>query len=209
MNPAHVIVSEVKAESGPQILSLFGESVREAIEPANLHPHGSVLARHDGGTDALGIRRYGSQLVARPQFTVPLHPIGGLSAGRAIRMPLPPTSCGPVRHPDDLARVRPTGLLSIASRSTSCTVIICSTSAFEFCQLVSSLPACTPAAQQSGQITRELHWTDHMLATHGFKGASKGKIEGKRLGVYWPKPGADTGIPVYRSKRKEKEDGVS
>jgi hypothetical protein len=42
--------------------------------------------------------------------------------------------------------------LAIAFKSTSCSFIIRSTSAAEYCQLVSTLPACTPTAQ-SGQIT--------------------------------------------------------
>jgi len=55
MDAAEVVVGEVQAEGGPQVLPLLAEGIRQAGKPANLHPHREVLALHNRSADTLGI----------------------------------------------------------------------------------------------------------------------------------------------------------
>ena len=51
MYTAEVVVGEVQAVRGPQILPLLTEGIRQACQAAHLHSDGEVLALHDGSAD--------------------------------------------------------------------------------------------------------------------------------------------------------------
>ena len=55
MNPAEVVIREVQAVRGPQILPFLAEGVRQARQAAHLHSDGEVLPFHDGSADTGGI----------------------------------------------------------------------------------------------------------------------------------------------------------
>jgi len=44
VDSAEVVPSELHAQRGPVVLPFFAESVRQPGQPADLHPHGKVLA---------------------------------------------------------------------------------------------------------------------------------------------------------------------
>ena len=44
VNPAEVVVHEVKRNGGGVVLDLLGKPIRQARKPAHVHPHGEVLA---------------------------------------------------------------------------------------------------------------------------------------------------------------------
>jgi len=56
MNLAEIVIGEVQAVRGPQVLPLFAEAIHESRQPAHLHSDREVLAFHDAGADTVGIR---------------------------------------------------------------------------------------------------------------------------------------------------------
>ena len=55
MNSAKVVVAEPQAESGPVVLPLLAEAVREPRESANIGPHGEILPLHVRRADTFRI----------------------------------------------------------------------------------------------------------------------------------------------------------
>jgi len=91
---------------------------------------------------------------------LPPPPVG--QAGIAIPFqPASPPAHGPIRHPDDFCCRPPGDLLRHCFNNTSCTFIIRSISAAEYCW-VRPLPA-SPAPTKADQITCELDRTTHIL----------------------------------------------
>ncbi len=55
MNPAEIIVGEVKAVCGPQVLPLLAEAKREPGEPSHLHSDRQILSLNMAGADSFRI----------------------------------------------------------------------------------------------------------------------------------------------------------
>ena len=55
MDAAKIVVCEVQAESGPKVLPLLAESVRQSRESANLHSHREILPLNDRSADTARI----------------------------------------------------------------------------------------------------------------------------------------------------------
>ena len=55
MDAAEIVVGEVKAVRGPQVLPLLAEAVRQPREAAHLHANREVLALHVAGANLRGI----------------------------------------------------------------------------------------------------------------------------------------------------------
>ena len=56
MDSAKIVIGEVQAVSGPKVVPLFTEGVRESGEAAHLHSDGEVLAFDNRCADAARIR---------------------------------------------------------------------------------------------------------------------------------------------------------
>ena len=55
MNPAKVVVGEVKAVGSPEVLPLLRESIRQPRKAAHLHSDREILAFHMGRANLRGI----------------------------------------------------------------------------------------------------------------------------------------------------------
>ena len=56
VNPAGIVVGEVQAVCGPQVLPLFAEAIRQPREAAHLHSDGEILTFYMAGAN---LRRIG------------------------------------------------------------------------------------------------------------------------------------------------------
>ena len=43
MNPAEVVIHEVKSKGAFQVVMLLGEGIRQSGQPPHAHPHGQIL----------------------------------------------------------------------------------------------------------------------------------------------------------------------
>jgi len=99
VNPAKVVVHEVKGHGSGKIVNLLGEGIGEPSEAPHLHPHREILALHVASRNVFGIRIAGKRrpsatgalrrAIARLRLTVIAvqlhqHGVGDLRAKRAV-----------------------------------------------------------------------------------------------------------------------------